>query len=81
MALVYDHHVRELTHALIELQHQADAEVVCSTHVHLDHHHCLEVIVLRGRPGNVRQVADRLICARGVKHGRLMTTTTGKDLG
>ena len=80
VALVYDHHVRELTHALVGLQHQAEAEVVCSTHVHLDEHHCLEVIVLRGRPGNVRQVADQLIGTRGVKHGRLMTTTTGKDL-
>lgn len=80
VALVYDHHVRELTHALIELQHHAEADVVCSTHVHLDEHHCLEVIVLRGRPGSVRQVADRLIGTRGVKHGRLMTTTTGRGL-
>lgn len=80
VTLVYDHHLRELTHALIELQHHAEADVICSTHVHLDEHHCLEVIVLRGQAGNVRQVADRLIGTRGVKHGRLMTTTTGKGL-
>ena len=48
-------------------------------HVHLSHHMCLEVIVLKGKAKAIQQLADRLIAARGVKHGRLVATT-GKDL-
>ena len=80
ITLVYDHHVRELSENLIEQQHKSDAEVISSLHIHLDHHHCLEVIVARGEGEVVRRFADRLIGARGVKHGRLVQTTTGSNL-
>lgn len=69
VTIVYDHHQRDLTNALLDLQHDAEAEIVCTTHVHLDHHHCLEVILCRGRANQVRGLADRLIGLRGVKHG------------
>jgi len=80
VTLVYDHHVRELTAVLIDLQHDCDAEVTCSTHVHLDAHNCLEIVVLRGAASVIQAVADRLIGTRGVKHGQLMRTTTGGRL-
>jgi CopG family nickel-responsive transcriptional regulator len=48
--------------------------------VHLDHDNCLEVIVLRGRMAEIKQLAERIIAAKGVKHGKLAITTTGKDL-
>jgi len=47
---------------------------------HLDHHNCLEVLVVRGPAADIRRMADRLIGAKGVKHGKLTITTTGKDL-
>lgn len=49
-------------------------------HVHLDHHNCLEVLVARGKAAAVKKMSDRLIAAKGVKHGRLTVTTTGVDL-
>jgi len=71
LTLVYDHHVRELTERLTEAQHELGERVRSTLHVHLDHHHCLEVIVLRGRADELQRVADRLIATRGVKHGGL----------
>ncbi len=80
ITVVYDHHTRELTHALTDVQHHFHGAVCCSTHVHLDEDNCLEVIVLRGAVKEVQRIADRLISTRGVKHGRLVCTTTGKGL-
>ncbi len=80
ITVVYDHGTRELTQVLTELQHQAHGSVACSTHVHLDEHNCLEVIVVKGTSSAVRQMADRLISTRGVKHGKLVCTTTGRAI-
>jgi CopG family nickel-responsive transcriptional regulator len=77
VSIVYDHHQRELVNALLDLQHDAAVEIVCTTHVHLDHHHCLEVILCRGAAGQVRELADHLIGLKGVKHGELMMTGAG----
>ena len=80
ITLVYSHEVRELTETLTALQHHYTAEIVSTTHIHLDEHNCLEVLIVRGRSQRVREIADRLISTRGVKHGRLTTTTTGKKM-
>jgi len=77
ITIVYDHHTRELQETLTALQHEYGEAVVCTTHVHMDHHHCLEVIVVRGKSHQVKTVADRLLSTRGVKHGGLTATTTG----
>ena len=78
ITLVYDHHTREIEDTLTALQHDFGAAIVCSTHVHLDHDHCLEVIVVRGRSHVVKAIADRLLSTRGVKHGGL-TATAAED--
>jgi CopG family transcriptional regulator, nickel-responsive regulator len=75
LTLVYDHHVRMLADRLTEMQHEHHEEIVSTLHVHLDHHHCLEVLVLRGAAGSVRKIADKLIATKGVQHGRLTLTT------
>lgn len=80
VTIVYDHHARELDHILTEMQHSDPQAVLCSTHVHLDRRNCLEVVVVRGVPQQVRSLAERLIATRGVKHGRLVCTTTGEGL-
>jgi CopG family nickel-responsive transcriptional regulator len=80
VTIVYDHHTRELSNVLTGVQHEAHSTILCSTHVHLDHHNCLEVIVLKGSAADVRAVADRLISTKGVKHGKLVCTTTGSGL-
>ncbi len=71
VTLVYNHHVRLLSEKLTELQHRHQGNVVSTLHVHLDHDQCLEVIVLRGKAREVRQLADALISTKGVKNGRL----------
>jgi CopG family nickel-responsive transcriptional regulator len=80
VTIVYDHHTRELNRVLTDLQHDFHESVVCATHVHLDQHNCLEVIVVKGDSKQVRAIADRLIGTRGVKHGKLVCTTTGQAL-
>lgn len=80
ISLVYDHHQRNLLNRIAEIQHEARAAVISASHVHIDHHNCLEVIIARGRPANLRALADRLIALRGVKSGSLTAATTGKRL-
>ena len=80
ITLVYDHHRSHVQRTLTDLQHHHLNTIVSTLHVHLDYDHCLEVLVVRGKASLVRDVADHLIAARGVKHGKLMLTTTGRDL-
>jgi CopG family nickel-responsive transcriptional regulator len=80
VTFVYNHHVRQLTDLLTEFQHQNYGAVIASLHVHLDPENCLEVLVVRGQSGNIRRIADKLIGTKGVKHGKLTLTTTGRDL-
>lgn len=75
ISLVYDHHVAELTEGLNELQHTHHAYVICSTHVHLDAHHCLEVILARGPAHVLKGLADRLTSAKGVINGSVTGTS------
>jgi len=74
LTLLYDHHVREAGERLTDLQHDHGDVVHSTMHIHLTHRMCLEVIVMRGDPGRIQTLADRLIAARGVKHGRLVAT-------
>ncbi|MDY6849091.1 MAG: nickel-responsive transcriptional regulator NikR [Geoalkalibacter sp.] len=80
VTLVYDHHTRDLADRLTEHQHSHHEAVISTLHVHLDAHHCLEVVVVKGRTSEVRRLADELIGTKGVKHGKLVTSTTGKGL-
>jgi CopG family nickel-responsive transcriptional regulator len=80
ITLVYDHHKQHVQATLTDIQHDHYAAIVSTLHVHLDHHNCLEVLVVRGKAGIVRKIADELIAAKGVKHGKLTVTTTGKNM-
>jgi CopG family nickel-responsive transcriptional regulator len=80
VTLVYDHHAHELAEKLTDLQHSHYKNIVSTTHIHLDQHNCLEVLVVRGKSQKVKEIADRLIATKGVKHGKLVMTSTGKDL-
>jgi len=80
VSLIYDHHTRDLADKLTEHQHSHHKEIVSALHVHLDVHHCLEVVVIKGKAKVIKRLAEELIGTKGVKHGKLMTTTTGKGL-
>jgi CopG family nickel-responsive transcriptional regulator len=77
VTLVYDHHASDLADKLTEHQHSHHQEIVSTLHVHLDAHHCLEVVVLRGAAAVLRRIADELIGTKGVAHGKFVATTTG----
>ncbi|MCC7176650.1 MAG: nickel-responsive transcriptional regulator NikR [Bryobacterales bacterium] len=80
VTLVYNHHVRQLSDKLTGMQHEYHHNVLSTMHVHLDHDHCLEVLVVKGKASVVQRVADSLIATKGVKHGRLAITTSGAGL-
>jgi CopG family nickel-responsive transcriptional regulator len=80
ITIVYSHDTRELTDTLTDLQHHSYAAIISSMHIHLDEHNCLEVIVVKGKARDIKAIADRLIGTKGVKHGKLTVTTTGKHL-
>ena len=80
VTLVYSHDVPELADKLTDLQHEHYRQIVSTLHVHLDPHHCLEVLVLRGKAKELKAIADRLIGTRGVKHGTFSATTEGRAL-
>lgn len=80
VTLVYDHHKQHVQAALTDIQHDHHEVIVSTLHVHLDHFNCLEVLVVRGKAGVIKKIADELIAAKGVKHGKLTVTTTGRDL-
>ncbi len=79
VTLVYDHHHSQVQGTLTDLQHDFTAIIVTCLHVHLDHQNCLEVIVLRGPVSAIKRLADRLIGCKGVKHGKLSLTSTGRE--
>lgn len=80
ITIVYSHDVHELTEMLTDLQHQYHKHIISTMHIHLDRHNCLEVLVVRGRGRVIRNIADRLLSTKGVKHGKLTTTTTGRKI-
>ncbi len=80
VTLVYNHHTRDLADKLTEQQHSRHDAIVSALHVHLDAHNCLEVVVVRGTAAEIRRMADELLGTKGVKHGKLVLTSTGPEL-
>jgi CopG family nickel-responsive transcriptional regulator len=75
ITLIYDHHSRLLPDKLMELQHDHHDLIIATTHAHLDHHTCLEVVVVKGESKRVRNLADLMISTKGVQHGRLVMSS------
>jgi len=80
ITLVYNHSTPELTERLNSQQHKNQGIIVSNLHIHLTEHNCLEVIVVRGKSSEIRDVASMLTSVRGVKHGKLSMTTLGEEL-
>ena len=74
LTMIYDHHVGSLTDKLLDLQHDHTNEILVTTHVHIDHHNCLEVLVLKGKTGNIQRLADNIKALKGIKNGELVIT-------
>jgi len=77
VVLVYDHHKRDLMNKSVSLQHTYENLVLSVQHVHLDHHNCLEMIALKGKARKLKELADKLIALKGIKHGQLIMSGIG----
>ncbi|MBN1425338.1 nickel-responsive transcriptional regulator NikR [Candidatus Fermentibacteria bacterium] len=75
LTIVYDHHQRELPSRITEAQHSHYLHTVCTTHVHLDHDACLEVIIIHGKPSDIERLSTQLGGLRGVKFSKLTRTS------
>ncbi len=80
ISLVYDHHQPKLQEKLTEIQHDYHHQVVSTTHVHMDHYNCLEVVIIRGKADSVVELTNDLRSLRGVRNCNLAMSTTGKDI-
>ncbi|MGA2265903.1 MAG: nickel-responsive transcriptional regulator NikR [Phycisphaerae bacterium] len=76
LSIIYDHAAHDLSAVLADIQHQGFRTVLCSQHVHLDRHLCLEVVLLQGKAAELRRLADRIIATRGVRAGELTLMST-----
>jgi CopG family nickel-responsive transcriptional regulator len=80
ITLVYDHHQHQLQETITQIQHDFHDRIISTTHIHMDHDNCLEVIIIRGKALEVRDLSERLIATKGVKNGDLSMSSTGKHL-
>ncbi|RKY79281.1 nickel-responsive transcriptional regulator NikR [candidate division KSB1 bacterium] len=80
ITIIYDHKKHQLSNHLTENQHHHHNEVISMMHIHLDETNCLEVLAVRGNPEKIKEIANHLISTKGVKHGKLVMTSTGKNL-
>ena len=80
ITLVYDHHRRGIVKQLMDIQHDFGAVIVSTQHVHLDHDHCLEIVVVKGKASRIRELVSKLKSSKGVKHNAQVMTAIGKHL-
>lgn len=80
ITLIYDHHKRELVNKLMDIQHDFQKLIISTQHIHLDHDNCLEIIAVKGAPGEAQKLTDILKSVKGVKHGALSMSSTGINI-
>ncbi len=80
ITLIFNHHLYSLSEDITSKQHEHHSLIISSMHLHLDHDNCLEIIAVKGKGNKIRELADSLISIKGVKHGKLTLTTSGKEI-
>jgi CopG family nickel-responsive transcriptional regulator len=80
ITLIYNHHVRQLGDKLTDLQHEHHHNIMATTHVHLDHDNCAEMIMVKGHADDIRKLAEALGSQKGVLHAALSMSSTGRRL-
>ncbi|MCM8765841.1 MAG: nickel-responsive transcriptional regulator NikR [Candidatus Omnitrophica bacterium] len=80
ITIIYDHHKGELLDKLTDIQHRFKKIIISTQHIHLDEDNCLEIIAARGKPEEIKKLADTLRAIKGVKHGALSMSSTGKEI-
>ena len=76
LVFMYDHHKRELEKSLSNIQHDFFKIIISTSHVHVDHDHCMEVVLLKGKASVLKAIAENILSFKGVKHGKLTLTAS-----
>jgi len=74
LTIIYDHDVGNVTDKLLHLQHHHLQEITFTTHIHIDNHTCLEIVVIRGKLSRVKRFSENVKALKGIKHGQLSIT-------
>ena len=80
LTIVYNHHHGDISDKLNHLQHDYFSNIVSTTHIHLDAHNCLEVLVLKGKAGVLKSIADMILAIKNVRHGKFVIASTETNL-
>ena len=80
VTLIYNHHKRELLNKITDIQHEFRKIIMSTQHIHIDHSNCLEIIAVKGNPKEAQKLTDALKSVKGIKHGTLSMSSTGKDI-
>lgn len=78
LSMIYSHETREINEKLNDIQHHSYHNIVTTTHIHLDEHNCLEVLVLKGTAREIQILADKLLAIKNVRHGKFTMTTSNQ---
>ncbi len=76
ISIIYDHHKRELLNKLTDIQHDFQSVILSSQHIHLDHHNCFELVIVKGEKNKILELSNMIKAAKGVKHGNLQLTAS-----
>lgn len=77
IAIIYDHYIPGLEGELTKIQHQHTTLISSTIHIHLDTHHCLLVIVVKGKTAKIKELATQLQSLRGIN--QLKVTSMKED--
>ncbi len=80
LTILYDHESRGLLDRLLDIQHECRGNIISTMHTHIDERNCMEILAVRGYPGEIREIADKILSCKGVKHGRLVMSVTGAEI-
>ena len=80
LTILYDHESKGLLDKLLDIQHERRQNIISTMHTHIDEHNCMEILAVRGYPDEIRNLADKILSCKGVKHGRLVMSVTGAEI-
>jgi CopG family nickel-responsive transcriptional regulator len=80
ITFIFDHHQRDLLNKLTDIQHDFQKLIISTQHIHLDHDNCLEIVAVKGKARDVSRLSDMLTAIKGIRHGSLSMSSTGKEI-
>lgn len=78
LTIIYDHHQGELMSRKMNIEHDANVNIICTNHIHVDHHNCLENMVLKGFANDIEKFSDSIAGLKGVKFSKLVRAAVPK---